>query len=164
MEQLLLGIIFESAQWLSAALFLVLVVLVVLLLVGALRRSVIERRGGAVECYLRMPGARGRRGRWRIGYGRYGTEHLGWFPIFSLRPRPTAELSRRGLVIVGRRFSAEEDHEQLPTDMSVVMIGWHGEDGQEPVAPVYELAMGEMALTGFLSWLESMPPGTHWES
>ena len=44
------------------------------------------------------------------------------------------------------------------------MIGWHGEDGQEPVAPVYELAMGEMALTGFLSWLESMPPGTHWES
>lgn len=158
MEQPLLGINLGPTQWLLAALFLVLVVV---LLVGTLRRSVIERRGGAVECYLRMPGARGRRGRWRIGYGRYGTEHLGWFPIFSLRPRPTAKLSRRGLVIAGRRSPTEEDREHLPVDLSVVRIGWHG---GEPVEAVYELAMGEMAMTGFLSWLESMPPGTHWES
>lgn len=161
MEQQLLGISLEPAQWPLVALLLVLVVV---LLVGALRRSVIERRGGAVECYLRMPGVRGRRGRWRIGYGRYGTEHLGWFPIFSLRPRPTAKLSRRGLVIVGRRSSTEEDREYLPAELSVVRIGWYGEDGEEPVEAVYELAMGEMAMTGFLSWVESMPPGTHWEA
>src|SRR5690625_4786938 len=140
MERPLPAINLDPAQWLLAALLLVFVVL---LLVGALRRSVIERRGGAVECYLRMPGARGRRGRWRSGYGRYGTECLGWFPIFSLRPRPTAELPRRGLVIVGRRSSTEEDREHLPADLSVVRIGWYREDGEEPSEAAYELAMGE---------------------
>lgn len=161
MERLLLGSGFETAQW---ALLTVFLVGAVVLLAGALRRSVIERRGGAVECYLRAPGAQGRRGIWRIGFGRYGSENLGWFPIFSLRPRPTATLSRRGLVIVGRRSPTAEDRSRLPGDVSVVSLGWMTGEGEDPEEAVFELAMGEMAMTGFLSWLESMPPGTHWEA
>ncbi|MBE3001504.1 DUF2550 domain-containing protein [Nocardiopsis sp. HNM0947] len=161
MERLLSGIGFETAQW---TLLAVLLVGAVVLLAGALRRSVIERRGGAVECYLRAPGARGRRGVWRIGFGRYGSESLGWFPIFSLRPRPTATLSRRGLVIVGRRSPTPEDRDRLPADVSVVSLGWLTAEGEDPTEAAFELAMGEMAMTGFLSWLESMPPGTHWEA
>lgn len=148
-----------SAQWVLYALLLVLVLLV---FAGALRRWILVRRGGAVECYLRAVGVRGRRGSWRIGFGRYGTENLGWFPIFSLRPRPTAKLSRRGLVVVGRR--APHQGEDLPADLTVLRIGWADEDGADPHEASYEIAMNEGTLTGFLSWLESMPPGTRWQA
>ncbi|NYH53776.1 hypothetical protein HNR06_003365 [Nocardiopsis arvandica] len=159
MERLLPGTPWlESAQWVFYALLLVLLALVAAV---TLRRWVLVRRGGAVECYLRAVGVRGRRGSWRIGFGRYGTENLGWFPIFSLRPRPTARLSRRGLVVVGRR--APEEGEDLPVDLTVLRIGWAGADGSDPREASYEIAMNEGTLTGFLSWLESMPPGTHWE-
>ncbi len=146
-------------MWVFAAL---LAVLLVLVLIGAVRRWTLVRRGGAVECYLRAVGARGRRGSWRIGFCRYGTEHLDWFPIFSLRPRPTATLSRRGLVVAGRR--APEEGEDLPVDLTVVGVGWLGPDGGDPAEAAYEIAMNEGTLTGFLSWLESMPPGTRWEA
>ncbi|MFJ9556827.1 DUF2550 domain-containing protein [Nocardiopsis sp. NPDC101807] len=150
-----------SAQWVFFALLFVFLAVV---LAVTVRRWVLVQRGGAVECYLRTPGGRGRRGSWRIGFGRYGTENLGWFPIFSLRPRPTVFLSRRGLVVVGRRVPSGEDTEHLPADVTVVRIGWAAEDGSEPRDAVYEIAMSESALTGFLSWLESMPPGTQWEA
>ena len=52
----------------------------------------------------------------------------------------------------------------LPADMTVLEIGWIGADGADPEKAVYEVAMGERQLTGFLSWIESMPPGTHWET
>ncbi|WP_232831910.1 DUF2550 domain-containing protein [Nocardiopsis sp. FIRDI 009] len=150
-----------SAQW--VALVLLLALLAVLAAV-TLRRWFLVRRGGAVECYLRAPGVRGRRGSWRIGFGRYGTESLGWFPIFSLRPRPTAMLSRRGLVVVGRRSPDEDDRVHLPGDVSVLQVAWTGSDGADPLEPEFEIAMGDAALTGFLSWMESMPPGTQWEA
>ncbi|MFI6577224.1 DUF2550 domain-containing protein [Nocardiopsis sp. NPDC050513] len=155
------GMVTGSTQW------VVLVLLLVLLAVLAavtLRRWVLIRRGGAVECYLRAPGVPGRRGSWRIGFGRYGSESLGWFPIFSLRPRPTAMLSRRGLVVVGRRPPDEDDRAHLPGDVSVVQLAWLDADGGDPEAAEYEIAMGDAALTGFLSWMESMPPGTRWEA
>ncbi|WP_017570764.1 DUF2550 domain-containing protein [Nocardiopsis halotolerans] len=159
MERLLPGAPWwESALWVFFAL---LVVLLVVVLTITLRRWVLVRRGGAVECYLRAMGVGGRRGSWRIGFCRYGTEDLAWFPIFSLRPRPTAKLSRRGLVVVGRR--APERGEDLPVDLTVLQVAWTRADGSDPLEPAYEIAMNEGTLTGFLSWLESMPPGTHWE-
>lgn len=160
MERLLPGAALRDlAQWVFLPLLLLLLALV---LVVTVRRWFLVRRGGAVECYLRLPGVRGRRGTWRIGFGRYGTENLDWFPIFSLRPRPTARLSRRGLVVVGRRTPSEG--EDLPADLTVLRVGWAGEDGSDPAEASCEVAMNEGTLTGFLSWLESMPPGTHWES
>ncbi|MFW5420093.1 DUF2550 domain-containing protein [Nocardiopsis sp. CNT-189] len=128
----------------------------------ALRRFLLERGGGAVECHLRPCGG-ARPAPWRIGLGRYGSERLHWYRVFSLWPRPAAELSRRGLVVVGRRAPGPEDLTELTEDLAVVGVGWAAEDGSDPEEPAYELAMGESALTGFLSWLESMPPGTPWE-
>ena len=151
----------ESLWWVLVA--LVIAVSLALLVAGALRRFVLVRSGGAIECYLRAMGARGRRGAWRVGFGRYGTDDLGWFPVLSLRPRPTVRLSRRGLVVVDRRSPGAGDA-PLPVDVTVLEIGWSRADGTDPQEAVYEIAMGERQLTGFLSWMESMPPGTRWEA
>ncbi|MDE3724793.1 DUF2550 domain-containing protein [Nocardiopsis sp. N85] len=149
----------EFLRWALLALVLCAVAVVC---AGLLRRRLLLRRGGTVECHLRSPGMRGRRGSWRIGLCRYGSENLGWFPAFSIRPRPTAELSRRGLVIVGRR--SPEPAEHLPSDVTVVQVGWAAQDGREPKTAEMEIAMNDATLTGFLSWMESMPPGTRWEA
>lgn len=145
----------ESLRWVFAALVLCAAAVV---FAALLRRRVILRRGGAVECHLRFPGAGGRRGAWRIGLCRYGSLGLDWFPAFSIRPRPTAELSRRGLVVSGRR--PPEPHEHLPADTTVVLLSWPADGG----GPEAELAMNDATLTGFLSWVESLPPGTDWDS
>ena len=149
----------ESLWWVVLT---VCVVVLLAVVAGTARRFVLLRSGGAVECYLRARGGKGRRGSWRIGFGRYGTENLAWFPVLSLRPRPTAKLSRRGLVVVGRRSPDEAD--DLPPELTVLEIGWTAEDGSDPKEASYEVAMGESVLTGFLSWVESMPPGTRWEA
>ncbi|CAL9431020.1 hypothetical protein SUDANB121_02066 [Nocardiopsis dassonvillei] len=145
----------DLLQWVLPVLVLCAVAVVC---AAVLRRRILLRRGGAVECHLRFPGARGRRGAWRIGLCRYGSLALGWFPAFSIRPRPTAELSRRGLVVSGRR--PPEAHEHLPADTTVVRLAWpaHGD------RPEAEIAMNDATLTGFLSWVESLPPGTDWDS
>ncbi len=150
----------DLLRWVFPALLLCAAALVA---AAVLRRRVLLRHGGAVECHLRFPGAGGRRGSWRIGLCRYGSLDLGWFPAFSIRPRPTAELSRRGLVVVGRREPGPGDAPLTP-DLTILEIGWYAEDGSDPEEPVYEVAMGERQLTGFLSWTESMPPGTQWEA
>lgn len=157
----------SSATWFLFAewLFFALLLLALLGLVAVtVRRYVLERRGGAVECYLRSVGGERARSPWRIGFGRYGSDELCWYRIFSLRPRPTARLSRRGLVVMGRRSPTAADLAQIPADLSVVEIGWTDPDGSDPKDVAYEIAMSEGALTGFLSWLESMPPGTIWQS
>ena len=159
----------ESLWW---VLLILVAVVSLAFLAGALRRFVLVRSGGAIECYLRVCGGKGRRGTWRVGFGRYGTESFGWFPVLSLRPRPTVRLSRRGLLVVGRRSqetggvntSGERRDASLPADVTVLEIGWIHPDGSDPEEAVYEVAMGERQLTGFLSWTESMPPGTRWQS
>lgn len=158
-EQLSSATWFQIAEWL---LFALLIVALLSLIAVTVRRFVLERGGGAVECYLRS-GA-DPRAPWRIGFGRYGTDELRWYRIFSIWPRPTAELSRRGLAVTGRRSPTFEDLAELTSDMVVIGVGWVAADGTDPDEPVYELAMSESALTGFLSWLESMPPGTIWQS
>lgn len=52
----------------------------------------------------------------------------------------------------------------LPAHVTVLEIGWTAADGSDPEEATHEVAMGESALTGFLSWIESMPPGTRWEA
>lgn len=156
----------QGTPWLESLLWVVLAVVLLVVLVlgtGWMRRFVLLRSGGAVECYLRARGEKGRRGSWRIGFGRYGSGDLGWFPVLSLRPRPTVRLSRRGLVVVGRRAPGAEDA-PLPADVTVLEVGWAGADGSDPSEAALEVAMGESALTGFLSWIESMPPGTQWQA
>ncbi|PSK89991.1 uncharacterized protein DUF2550 [Murinocardiopsis flavida] len=147
------GSVPAAAEWLLVA---PVVLTLAFLTAVALRRYALERRGGGVECYLRAAdGARP----WRIGFARYGSEVLRWYRVFSLWPRPTVELSRRGLFVVDRRSPSPADLGGLTPDVAVIGVGWSHADGSAPTAAVYELAMSESALTGFRSWVESIPPG-----
>jgi hypothetical protein len=130
---------------LAVALLAVFTVLAVL----SLRRWLLERRGGTVECSLREPDGRGV---WRLGIGRYSGDELLWFAIFGLRLRPRRVVHRRGLVVSGRRGPKAEEAASLLPDAGIVEV----RDGGRTL----ELAMSRAALTGFLAWLESAPPGS----
>jgi hypothetical protein len=124
----------------------------VLLLLGALfvRRLVIAR-SGAVELSVRL--YRGRLGRgWALGLARFAGDQLRWYRLFSFSPWPRRVLTRRALVVVGRRDPSEQETLALMTGSVVLEC----DDGGKPV----ELAMSGSALTGFLSWLESAAPGS----
>src|SRR5690606_13675490 len=142
----------DIAEWTFFSLLALALLAVVAIIV---RRYVLERGGGAEECFLRpVPG---QRRRLRIGSGRDWTNDLRWYRIFSLWPRPAVELPRRGLVVLGRRTPEREELRELTDDLLIVEVGWTASVGSDPNEPVYELAMSDAALTGFLSWLESLP-------
>lgn len=145
----------------------------------SVRRWLFERRGGTIECSLRqLPSARrrprrtcdepgGRRnpggdgdseaeapgdpGVWRLGIGRYKGDELHWHRIFGFRRRPRQVIHRRGLVVSNRRSPEGEEAAALAPDAGIIEV----RDGDLTV----ELAMSSAALTGFLAWLESAPPG-----
>jgi hypothetical protein len=115
----------------------------------SLRRWLLERRGGTVECSLREPNGRGV---WRLGIGRYHGDELLWFAIFGFRMRPRRVVHRRGLIVAGRRKPEIEEEAALHPDAGIVEVR---DDGH-----TVELAMSGAALTGFLAWLEASPPGS----
>ena len=65
-------------------------------------------------------------------------------------------LVRHGLVVEGRR--PPEGAERLAMPEGWVVVRCRGNGRRRSACPV-ELALAESALTGFLSWLESAPPG-----
>jgi hypothetical protein len=116
------------------------------------RRISLLRGGGTVEMSLRLdPGAHHGRG-WALGVGRFVGDDLQWFRTFSLSFRPKRVLSRHDLLVTERR--RPEGGENLALMAGSVVLGCAHDTG-----PV-ELAMTEAAETGFLSWLESAPPGS----
>ncbi|MCW2944370.1 MAG: hypothetical protein JWR24_1087 [Actinoallomurus sp.] len=127
----------------------VLLTVVAVFALLSLRRWLLERRGGTVECSLREPDGRGV---WRLGIGRYSGDELLWFAIFGLRMRPRRVVHRRGLIVSGRRKPEAEEEAALQPDAGIVEV----RDGGRTV----ELAMSGSALTGFLAWLEASPPGS----
>jgi hypothetical protein len=131
-----------------AAVFLLVVVLFVVIL---LRRWLLERSGGTIECSLRTLADNGRPGVWRFGVGSYRGDELHWYRMFGFRPRPRHVLHRRGLVVSKRRCPDAGEMAGLPAEAAVIEL----RDGPVTV----ELAMGAAALTGFLAWLEAAPPG-----
>src|SRR5215468_11060354 len=116
-----------DAAWIFAA---VLVVIVFGATGLAIRRMLLDRGGGTVECGLRRPG-----GTWRLGVAAYEEDELRWYDAVGVLLTPEEVLARRTLVVVS--CTAGEMSETV------------------------ELAMGEAALTGFLAWLESAPPGSY---
>ncbi len=128
------------------------IVLVAILLLGSLvlRRRGIGRRGGVFDCSLReRPAPRGKG--WMLGVARYAEDTVEWYRMFSFAARPRHNLCRRNLVVRSRRVpSPAELHALLPGSIVIECAV----DGRP-----LELAMGEDALTGFLAWLESAPPG-----
>lgn len=119
----------------------------------AFRRVRLMRGGGVDVCLRRRPVGvpRDAAAGWHFGVGRYRGDELTWFRLTSLRPGPTLVLDRTALEIVDRRPPAEGEAYAIPEAASVLHCRVDGAD--------IELAMAPGVLTGFLSWLESAPPG-----
>jgi hypothetical protein len=118
-----------------------------------LRRRFLSRRGGTFDCSLRLrPAANPRTGQgWTLGIARYSGDTLEWYRVFSYALRPKRVMGRRDLQVVDRRDPQGAEVFSLLSGAVVVRcIGAGG--------PV-EFAMNEDTLTGFLSWVESSPPG-----
>jgi hypothetical protein len=127
----------------------VLVVLVALAAL-ALRRRFITRRGGTFDCSLRLRPSGVGKG-WVLGVGRYAGDTIEWYRVFSYATRPRKVFGRRELEIVDRR--QPEGTEALALLSGAVVVRCRDGEG------FVDLAMSNDALTGFLSWLESAPPG-----
>ena len=132
----------------------VLVGLVVLALAAvgllALRRRVITRRGGTFDCSLRLREGQHGKG-WVLGIGRYAGDALEWYRVFSYATRPRRTFPHHELRVVESREPVGIEVFSLLSGAVVVRCV----DGSSPV----ELAMSSGSLTGFLSWVESAPPG-----
>ena len=140
------GALALDAAWLFAA-FLVILILAAAGI--AARRFLLERGGGTVECGLRKEN-----GSWRLGVASYQREELCWFGALGLTMRPDEVFPRRDLTVVSRRLPSDAEAASLGPGRIVVECKL-GEAG------TVELALGEEALTGLLSWLEAAPPGSH---
>lgn len=132
------------------------VILVLLLVLVAIAswyslRWVRMRRNGGVSVALRWDPDNARAA-WHLGIGRYEGEMFAWYRVWSLRTGPDRAFERATLLVSGRRDPAGTEAYAVPGDATVLRCE---SDGVEPI----EFAMGPGALTGFLSWLESAPPG-----
>ncbi|HEX6356323.1 DUF2550 domain-containing protein [Actinophytocola sp.] len=131
----------------GAVLLLVAAVLVWL----AVRRLRAMRSGG-VHAALRTRLDDSGKG-WHLGVGRYQGDEFVWFRVLSLRPGPDRVITRSALEIADRRDPSGPELYTMPPSSHVLRFREAG------VGADIEIAMGPDALTGFLSWLESAPPG-----
>jgi Protein of unknown function (DUF2550) len=129
-----------------------LIILVVSLL--ALRRIQQLRRGGVdvalrpappLDAAMGHPSDRG----WRTGIGRYGGNQFRLFHVGGLRASPRVVLDRTELEVVDRR--PPRAGEMFAGTTTVLSCRTRG--------GTWEVAMAPDVLTGFSSWLESIPPG-----
>lgn len=130
--------------------FALLLVLLVFALWYGLRWVAMRRRGG-VSVALRWDPDRERSG-WHLGIARYHGERFLWYRVWSLRSGPDRILDREGLEIADRRDPIGTESYAVPSGSTVLRC-------QPARGEPIEVAMGPDALTGFLSWLESAPPG-----
>ena len=146
-----------DAVWIFAAV-LVLIVCAAAALAG--RRYLIERSGGTVDCALRVPAAVGA---WRLGVLLYAHDSVEWHGALGVLLRPEHSLHRRSLSVVSQRPSDPAEAVVLGEDRVVVELAVkpQGDASGSPAGSHLELAMSDQALTGFLAWLESSPPGSH---
>ena len=113
-------------------------------------RRVRELRTGGIDVALRT--RKDDRGRgWHLGVGHYRGEEFAWYRVLSLRSGPNWVINRGQVEIANRRDPSTVEVYAMPTGATVLDLTGLGPD--------LELAMGADALTGFLSWLESAPPG-----
>jgi hypothetical protein len=137
----------EILEGIGLGVFALLFVLALLFL----RRGFIARSGGTIELSWRLNSVVPGRG-WSPGIGRFAGDDLRWYRIFSLSVRPRRTLTRRGLVVAGRRAPDGPERLVLASDWVIVSCTSDG--------ATIEIAMAESTLAGFLSWIEAVPPGT----
>lgn len=126
-----------------------LLVLVLALGLLAWRRVRLVRSGGIDVALRARPDQEA--SRWHLGVARYHGDQFVWYRVTSLRSGPTTVVQRSGLIIISRRAPTGAEAYAMPTGATVLRC--RSRDGD------LELAMATDALTGFLSWLESAPPG-----
>lgn len=128
-----------------------LVLLVLLgLIVLALRRRFLTRQGGTFDLSLRLkPGSVGKG--WALGIGRYAGDTIEWYRVFSYAARPRRVFDRLDLEILDRRSPTGPEVFSLLSGAVIVRCRHDDDD--------VEFALSPDALTGFLSWVESAPPG-----
>jgi len=131
----------------TVLLVLVGVLVVVLAVAFLLRRRFLLSGLGAVTMWLRPV----RSPRWLVGVAWYGGDMLLWYRGISLAVRPQERFCRSELRVLSRR-SPSRDELALPSDVVVLTIATS--EGPR------ELAMDSSTVTGFLSWVESAPPGS----
>src|SRR5947208_205528 len=129
---------------------LVLLILLCVLATPFVRRAVLARGGGTITLSVRLSARLTGRG-WAPGFARFGGDELRWYRMFGIGLRPKRVLSRRNLVVTGRRVPEGPELLVMPPGSVILSC-------TAPVAPI-EIAMAGTALTGFLSWLEAAPPG-----
>jgi hypothetical protein len=150
----------------SALVIIALLVLACLCLGYLTYRRLGLMRGGGVDVCLRRRSAFGAvfgesadrwwagkdpSAGWHFGVGRYRGDQLVWFRLTSFRPGATVVLDRTRLEILDRRPPSAAESYAIPNAESVLSCRIGSVD--------IELAMSHGVLTGFLSWLESAPPG-----
>lgn len=120
-------------------------------------RRIRELRAGGIDVALRVRTGEGGRG-WHLGVAHYRGEEFAWYRVLSLRSGPNWVFNRGELGIGTRRQPSAAESDTVPADATVLHLTGLGRH--------LELAMAPDALTGFLSWLESAPPGrtTPWAS
>ena len=133
-----------------AAVAVVLALAVLGLALLALRRRVLLRPAGAIDMSMRTRFSR-IGGGWALGVGRYAGDDLLWYRVFALSVKPARAMSRSELEVLGRRLPTGA--ESWAVQAGAVIVECRDENG-----PV-QVAMSAGAVTGFLSWLESAPPG-----
>lgn len=140
----------------STAVTLVLAAIAVTLLALVIRRLRLLRSGG-VHVALRNRIDDTGKG-WQLGVGRYQGDEFAWFRALSLRAGPDRIIHRAGLEISDRRDPDGAETPNMPVGSRVLRFRVVTDEAG-PVAQGFEMAMAQDALTGFLSWLESAPPG-----
>jgi Protein of unknown function (DUF2550) len=131
----------------TVVLVLLVGALVALVVAFLLRRRFLLSGLGAVTMWLRPV----RSPRWSVGVAWYGGDTLLWYRGLSLSVRPQERFCRAELQVDVRR-DPNRDDVALPSDVVVLSIG----TAEGP----RELAMDSSTVTGFLSWVESAPPGS----
>ena len=140
----------RTAELIGAVVVLLVVVPIVWLMI---RQRWLSRQGGTFECSMRLHTTTPSTG-WVLGVARYSGEWLEWYRVFGLSLKPRVRLERARTTVVGQREPTSLESVVLYDGQRVAML----EQRKTDRAPI-EVAMAPDALTGFLSWLESAPPG-----
>jgi hypothetical protein len=133
---------------------IILALVLVTLAIVAIRRRLLQRSGGTFDCSVRLHTGTPGKG-WALGIARYSGDTVEWFRVFSFGWRPRRVFQRNDLTVESRR-------EPVATEALGLYAGHVIVECVQAGNSAVELAMAEDALTGFLAWLESAPPGrTH---
>lgn len=137
-------------MWITGAGIAVLLGVVCAVVVWLMWRRLRLLRSGGIDVALRKRTDDGGHG-WHLGIGRYRGDEFVWFRTLNLRSGPQWILQRAELEIAERREPHRGEVDAMPAGATILRC--RGALGE------VEIAMADDALTGFLSWLESAPPG-----